>query len=151
LCMRREITNQVKFDEQLTGFHGYDYDISLQSHVAGYTNYVIYDIKLEHASKGKTSILYFRNLISIYKKFEKYLPIIGENISAEERKNLLKLEEKKLRQLTQKMIRKGFKSTEIVSEIEYFSRIIGSTNSIRFLRLRIFFFRVFNAPAFLFK
>ena len=151
LCMRREITNQLKFDEQLSGFHGYDYDISLQSHVAGYTNYVIYDIKLEHSSKGKTSILYFRNLISIYKKFEKYLPIIGENISAEERKDLLKLEEKKLRQLTKKMIRKGFESKEIISEITYFSRIIGSTKSVWFLKFRIFFFRVFNAPAFLFK
>ena len=87
LSMRSEMTDKIRFDENLKGFHGYDYDISLQSIIAGYKNYVIYDVKVEHFSRGGTNILYFRNLILVYKKWEKYLPLIGENVTDEEFKN----------------------------------------------------------------
>lgn len=151
LCMRKELTLSIRFDEQLKGFHGYDYDISLQSSIAGYTNYVIYDIKLEHFSKGKTDILYFRNLISIYKKWEKYLPLIGENITADERKQVLQIEQKKLYQLTKKMVRKGFEIDEIVAEISYYAKIIGSQKATKLLFSRIILIRLFNCPRYLLK
>jgi len=151
LCMRRNITDKIRFDENLEGFHGYDYDISLQATVAGYINYVIYDIKLEHFSKGKTDIHYFRNLISIYKKWEKYLPIIGENITEEERRGIQNLEQKKLLQLTKKMVRKGFESNEIVNEISYYARKINFPKATRFLYIKIFFIRIFNCPKYLLK
>ena len=41
MCLKRELMNKIRFDEQFKGFHGYDYDITLQSAMAGYTNYVI--------------------------------------------------------------------------------------------------------------
>jgi len=62
MCMRRELMQNIRFDETFNGFHAYDYDISIQSIVAGYTNYTIYDIKIEHFSKGKTDIVYFINI-----------------------------------------------------------------------------------------
>jgi hypothetical protein len=151
LCMRKELTLNIRFDEQLKGFHGYDYDISLQSTIAGYTNYVIYDIKVEHFSKGKTDILYFRNLISIYKKWEKYLPLIGENITADERKQVLQIEQKKLYQLTKKMVRKGFEIDEIVKEITYYAKMIDFDKATKFLKFRIILIRMFNCPRYLFK
>jgi hypothetical protein len=46
MCMRRELMQNIRFDETFNSFHGYDYDISIQSIVAGYTNYTIYDIKI---------------------------------------------------------------------------------------------------------
>ena len=46
MCMRRELMQNIRFDETFNGFHAYDYDISIQSIVAGYTNYTIYDIKI---------------------------------------------------------------------------------------------------------
>ncbi len=151
LCMRKDITDKIRFDENLKGFHGYDYDISLQATVAGYVNYVIYDIKLEHFSKGKTDILYFRNLIAIYKKWGKYLPLIGENITADERLEIPTIEQKKLLQLTKKMVRKGFEKQEIVSEISYYANIIGFKKATNNLKFRIFLIRFFNCPKYLFR
>ena len=151
LCMRKEITNKIHFDENLKGFHGYDYDISIQATIAGYINYVIYDIKLEHFSKGKTDILYFRNLISIYKKWEKYLPLIGENITENERFELKKIEQKKLLQLTKKMVRKGFETTEIIAEITYYANKIDFLKAAKHLKFRIFLIRLFNSPKYLLR
>jgi len=151
MCMRKELMQEIHFDEKLEGFHGYDYDITIQSIVAGYINYVVYDIKLEHFSGGKTDILYFRNLISIFKKWEKDLPIIGNNITEEERNNIRKIEIEKLYQLTKKMVRKGFKGDEIKSEISYYADKIGFKNASRFLDIRIFLIRLFNCPKYLFK
>lgn len=151
LCMRRELTQKIQFDKSLTGFHGYDYDLSIQSIVAGYINYVIYDIKIEHFSGGKTDIVYFRNLILIQKKWEKYLPLIGNNIATEERLDIPRLEEKKLYQLTKKMTRKGFEIKEIKSEITYYANIIGSKKAARYLTIRVFLIRLFNSPKYIFR
>lgn len=151
MCMRRELMLKIHFDENLKGFHGYDYDITLQSIVAGYVNYVIYDIKLEHFSGGRTDIQYFRNLISIFKKWEKYLPIIGENITEVERQNLPKIEKKKLYQLTKKMVRKGFEVDEIKTEMTYYANMINCKNAVKFLKIRVFLIRLFNSPKFILK
>jgi len=151
LCMRKEITDKIHFDENLKGFHGYDYDISIQSTVAGYINYVIYDMKLEHFSKGKTDILYFRNLISIYKKWEKYLPLIGKNITENEHLELNIIEKRKLIQLTKKMVRKGFEKKEIITEITYYAKKIGYIKAAKNLKFRIFIIRLFNCPKYLLR
>ena len=151
MCMRKDLTNKIHFDENLKGFHGYDYDISLQSIMVGYTNYVIYDIKLEHFSGGKTSILYFRNLISIFKKWENNLPIIGDNVTLEERLEIPEIERKKLYQLTKKMVRKGFGIEEIKTEVSYYANMISFKRARQFLSIRIFLIRLFNCPKYLFK
>jgi len=151
MCMRKELTEKIHFDENIKGYHGYDYDITIQSIVAGYVNYSIYDIKLEHSSKGKTDILYFRNLIYIFKKWESHLPLIGKNITDEEIQNIPKIEEKKLYQLTKKMVRKGFDVNEIISEITYYSNRIGLKRAAKFLKFRILLIRLFNCPKYLLK
>ena len=151
LCMRQDLTNKIHFDENLKGFHGYDYDITLQSAMAGYTNYVIYDILLEHSSGGITDILYFRNLILIFKKWENNLPIVGQNITVEERLTIPEIEKRKLYQLTKKMVRKGFKVDEIKSEVTYYANKISFPRAAMFLRVRIFLIRLFNCPKYLFK
>ena len=151
MCMRHDLTDKIHFDENLKGFHGYDYDITLQSVMAGFTNYVIYDIILEHSSRGKTDILYFRNLISIFKKWENNLPIIGDNITLEERLTIPDIEKRKLYQLTKKMVRKGFKVEEIKSEVAYYADIISFSRAAKFLRFRIFLIRLFNCPKYLLK
>lgn len=151
LCMKSILMNEIKFDEQLSGFHGYDYDISIQSVVAGYKNYTIYDVNLEHFSRGKTDYTYYRNLISIFKKWEKYLPLIGQSASEIQQSEILKIEKKKLFRLVKKMTRKGFSVKEIVSEITYYANLIGSDEEIKNLKRRIFFIRLFNCPKYLFK
>jgi len=151
LCMRKELMQKIHFDETLKGFHGYDYDISIQSAIAGYTNYVIFDVKLEHFSRGKTNILYFRNLIHIFKKWEMYLPLKGDTITEEELADIKHIELRMLKQLSKKMIRKGFESDEIISETTYYANKIESTEAIRNIKLRIFLTRLFNSPKYLFR
>lgn len=151
LCMRKELMHKIHFDENLKGFHGYDYDISIQSAIAGYANYVIFDVKLEHFSRGKTNILYFRNLIHIFKKWETYLPLNGDTITEKELNDIKQIEFKMLKQLTKKMIRKGFESKEIISETTYYANKIESTDATKNIKMRIFLTRLFNSPEYLFR
>lgn len=79
LFARKELFKTISFDESFNGFHGYDYDISLQSHVAGYTNYVIYDILLEHYSRGVMGHSYFSAQLKLHQKWGKYLPLFNRS------------------------------------------------------------------------
>lgn len=153
LCMKRELMQEIKFDEQFDGFHGYDFDISIQSTVAGYTNYVMYDVDLEHFSHGKPDAHYYRNLIAIFKKWGKYLPLIGKNISDEQREQIPGMEEKRLSRLIRLMTRTGFMTDEIIKESTYFANVIGSKKSTRTYlnqKFRIYFLRLFTCPKYLF-
>lgn len=150
MCMRRELMQEIHFDEKLSGFHGYDYDISFQATVKGYVNHVIYDIELEHFSRGKTDLEYYRNLIAIFKKWESYLPLILNNTSKINHAEISKNEDKNLYRLIKKMVRKGFKSSEIISEASYYADITGCKKAVRNLEMRIFLIRLFNCPGYLF-
>ena len=151
MCMKRELLKKIHFDEQFKGFHGYDFDISIQSTLAGYINYVIFDIKLQHFSRGKTDAVYYKNLISIFKKWQNYLPLIGENVSVEQNLQIPEIEQKRLSKLSSKMTRKGFSTKDIISETTYFANIIDSKKEIHHLKTRIFFIRLFNCPKYLFN
>jgi len=151
MCMRRDLLDKIHFDEQLKGFHGYDFDISIQSTIAGYANQVIYDVDLEHFSRGKTDMAYFRNLIAIFKKWETHLPLIDKNIPKEQLKEIPKIENKNLTRLLKKMSRKGFDTTEILTTITYYGNLIDKPSSIPCLKFRIFFIRLFNCPTYIFK
>ena len=151
MCMRRELMEIIRFDEKINGFHGYDFDISIQSTVKGFVNYVIYDIELEHFSRGKTDAVYYRNLISVYKKWERFLPLFLKDITQKQLTEISKIEENNLFRLLKKLARKGFKSNEIKTEIHYYANIITSKKAVNCLELRIFFIRLFNSPKQLFK
>jgi len=152
LCMKRELTQQIKFDEELNGFHGYDFDICIQATVAGYSNHVLYDISLEHFSKGNADASYYRNLIKIFKKWNKSLPLIGENTSQKQLERIKEIEENGLCRLLVKMVRRGFSTKEIIEEITFFGRSIQSPK-FKFIRktiyLLVFFIRLFNCPKYL--
>jgi len=151
MCMKRELMENIHFDEKMKGFHGYDFDISIQSTVKGFVNYVIYDIELEHFSRGKTDAVYYRNLITVFKKWESYLPLYLKDITEKQLHEISIIEENNLYRLIKKMVRKGFKSYEIKSEALYYGGIIGSKNAVRVLELRILIIRLFNCPKYLFK
>jgi len=150
MCMRRELMEKIHFDENLNGFHGYDFDISIQSTVKGYVNNVIYDIKLEHFSRGKTDKLYYKNLITVFKKWESYLPVSLNNSSEKMISEISKNEDYNLQRLIKKMVRKGFKSNEIIAEASYFADITDYKKAVRNLEIRIFIIRLFNCPKYLF-
>lgn len=154
LSMRRDLMMKIEFDENLKGFHGYDLDISIQSTINGYTNYVVYDIDLEHFSRGKTNAVYYQNIIYIFRKWQLFLPIVGKSITNKEREEINSFEENGLRELTKKMIRKGFSTRKIIAETSYFIKYINSNQLLKkqkYIRLYIFFVRLFNKPLYLIK
>ncbi len=53
LAMTRELSLNIRFDDvTFQGFHCYDQDICMQAFILGYDNRVIFDIMIEHFSKG---------------------------------------------------------------------------------------------------
>ena len=145
---------KIKFDEYLTGFHGYDYDISIQSIVAGYNNYIIYDILLEHYSEGYKDFRFYKNLIEIYKKWAERLPLFTKDISEEVLVKRKIIETRRLKRLVRRMAKTGFTTQDIVSNTMFFIDNLkkeGVKIEIKYVTLRIFFTRLFNSPRYLFK
>ena len=64
LAISKEKFNKLKFNDDLTGFHGYDLDFTLRSALR-YENYVINDVLLEHFSIGNADEKWFTNNIKI--------------------------------------------------------------------------------------
>jgi hypothetical protein len=76
IAVRKSVFDKNKFDEALLhGFHGYDIDYSLQAIAKGYTNYVAFDILLEHFSQGSLSKPWLESTYLIAKKWKHTLPL----------------------------------------------------------------------------
>jgi hypothetical protein len=154
LAFRAELLEKIKFDEELTGFHGYDHDISVQTVMAGYNNYVIFDLLLEHFSEGNMNAQYYTNLIKVYKKWKDSLPLFTSDITFEIKAEIENIEIRMLEKLIRRMARSGSSTNEIVSETRYFAnniKIKGVCVEIKFLKLKIFLTRLFNAPKYLLR
>lgn len=67
ISMTKEKFLKFPFDEKLTGYHGYDTEISLRL-AKKFTNYVISDIVIEHYSAGRPDINWFNANIYTRKK-----------------------------------------------------------------------------------
>ena len=147
LAMRKDLFDVVRFDETIPGFHGYDFDISAQAVIAGFNNYVVYDILLEHFSEGNRDASYYINLTNIHKKWENKLPLFSNDEPDKVRKNMDSAEAKILAKYIRRLARTGFSVAEIVSHATYFANLLNTkaaTNKLRFIRLKILFERLFN-------
>lgn len=154
LAANRSLFDKIQFDETLPGFHGYDIDISIQSTLAGFINYVAYDFEVEHFSHGYESKLYFENLILIFKKWEKQLPLKVTSLVNTSNENLVYLEEKRLRRLVHRLIVRGFSSDYIHTEVLHFTKLLNTPNAykrLKVLNLQIFYTRLFRCPWCLFR
>jgi len=154
MSLRRELFDTISFDEELTGFHAYDHDISIQTVMAGYKNYVVFDILLEHFSEGNLNAQYYVNLIKLYKKRKDYLPIFTPDIPENIRKNILNLEKKMLDKLLRRMARLGFSTQDIITDIRFFGDSLkknGVNVQLKNIRFKILFTRLINSPKQLFK
>lgn len=148
LSMRKDLFDVVKFDETFAGFHGYDFDISAQAVIAGYNNYVVYDVLLEHFSEGYRDAAYYVNLTNIHKKWENKLPLFSNDEPDEVRSDIDLTEAKILGKFIRRLARTGFTAAEIVSHATYFANLLNTkaaTNKLRFIRLKILFERLFNS------
>ena len=143
LCAKKEIFEKIAFDNKLGRFHGYDYDISLQSITAGYKNFVVYDISLTHYSKGNFDIVYYSSILKVVEKWKAKLPIFESSIPQIDQKHkIIRLEKKSLNKLLKKLIRQRMKPKHVAAIYSYYAKLIGSRTDIlmlKMLRLRINF------------
>lgn len=89
LAMKKEIFQELGFNEKLKGFHGYDLDISLNS-ANQYKNYVISDILIEHFSLGGADANCFDANILVRRRFSgQYQTKISPEIELERFENFV--------------------------------------------------------------
>lgn len=153
LAARSKLFEKIYFDENISGFHGYDLDICAQSIIACYKNYVVYDILLEHFSFGNRTMQYYANMIQVYKKHKKYLPLLVSDISEGAFDEILNVELVHLGKLIRRMATTGFPTPEIIDNAEYFINILDSKDAkklLRYIRFKIFFVRLTRSPKYLF-
>ncbi len=151
LSMRRDIFAQIKFDESLKGFHSYDYDISIQSVIAGYKNYVVYDILLEHFSEGFKDYNYYNNLIKVYKKWHLKLPLITSDIATNSDIDIQHIEKKRFKKLIRRMAKSGFSYNDINAVMHYFAEVLKSKGykaDLGFTREKVFFIKLYKSILF---
>lgn len=131
LCMNRTVMEQICFDTTLKGFHGYDFDCCIRSAAAGFQNYVMYNIDIEHFSRGNADRAYYRNLIQVFQNHSQELPLSVIPLSPTEQ---AVLEIQGINRLQRKMMVKGFTFGEIIKTTEHFNEIIGKNKSIPLIR-----------------
>lgn len=74
LACKKEVILDILFDEDIKGFHGYDVSACIRMSIK-YKNYFINNILIEHFSLGCHDLVYFNNLINVYRKYKFVLPI----------------------------------------------------------------------------
>lgn len=81
LATRKDVFSEFSFDEnRLTGFHGYDFDLSMQIRHK-YKIVVTHQILIEHLSAGIYNYQWLSDIISLHKKWKNQLPIfIGKQM-----------------------------------------------------------------------
>ncbi len=76
LCAKKSLFQKIRFDDvYFSGFHAYDLDICIQAHLAGYKNYAINDVLIEHFSKGHHNKQWILNTMKLSDKWDTHLPI----------------------------------------------------------------------------
>ena len=136
LCAKKDLFNKIHFDENFSGFHGYDLDISMQSFQLGYSNFVVYDIDLKHFSKGKYDIIYVNTLLQIFEKWSEFLPVFERSFTGNKIIEVLsKAEKKSLLKLRKIMIRSGMNFNVIEPVIKKYILLTGNKTKKFFLFL----------------
>ncbi len=82
------------FDQTLTGFHGYDLDLSLAVQEKGFKVAVIQDVVLEHFSLGNLHLGWLTALVQVHRKYKHILPLAkgdAESSLSREIRNLSQL------------------------------------------------------------
>ena len=68
--------NSIKFNEELTGFHNYDLNLSLAYKNADYKVIVTRNVLIEHFSIGKIDKSWYISALQFDAEYGKYLPLI---------------------------------------------------------------------------
>lgn len=85
LCCRKSVWEEFKFDAvAFPGFHFYDIDFCTRVFTK-YTNYITFEILIEHFSHGTFDKVWMQNAVLFFKKRKKYLPFGVDFLTKTER------------------------------------------------------------------
>jgi GT2 family glycosyltransferase len=114
LCTTSDFLKKVKFDEEtFKGFHFYDIDICLQSKLAGYKNYVVFDVLIEHFSSGFKSKDWIKEWFKLEEKWKNHLPIMSSPYSSEQ---IEQIQEKSFFRLVKRMLKVKMPLSEVIEK-----------------------------------
>jgi GT2 family glycosyltransferase len=128
LAMRKDLFEKIQFDESLPGFHGYDLDICLQAHNAGFRNYVVDDILIEHFSRGNFSTEFYQNTFKVFEKWNKHLPVHVKELTTLQAEAEIKRNIGRLMGHTLKvMLRMRIPHERIKEQLKQYSKLYGKS------------------------
>ena len=78
IACQKKVWKQIKFNEDLKGFHGYDINFSLKVS-ENFQNYITNKISIVHFSHGSLTKEWLENLIIAYKESNSVNPTIDKN------------------------------------------------------------------------
>jgi len=88
-CIPKRLFGEIKFDEKtFKGFHYYDLDICMQIVNKGYKIYAVFDVLIEHFSKGSLNRSWMENALIFQHKWWFKLPVSLLNLSTKEQYDL---------------------------------------------------------------
>ena len=70
----------IAFDQNLKGFHNYDFNIAIETRKKGYKIGITSQILIEHFSIGNLNEKWLQSIITAHKYYRKYLPMSTSNI-----------------------------------------------------------------------
>jgi len=138
LAMRADAARQVRFDNNLPGFHAYDIDICLNACSQGFINYVIYDIQIIHYSRGSITRTFYESIARVFDKWEEHLPLYANGLEGNLKRIVKKQELHRLHSLCKQWVRVGYSNDEIIAMLQkYRSYDLKPLNQIQIFLTRI--------------
>jgi hypothetical protein len=148
MCARKELFEKICFDSKnFSGYHSYDIDICLQAFLAGYKNYAVNDILIEHFSRGHHSRSWIENSMKLTDKWGSQLPI---SLNQASMKQLTEMEYQYMTvNFAKYMIRAGFTNKECTQVVGKYLQHHEKSKKRLFLRKiawKIVWMRILKKP-----
>lgn len=76
LFVKKSVWSKIRFDQDLLEkFHCYDLDFTIASHTAGFKNWVVNIVQIEHFSPGGFDSNWFEETKKLHEKWNNHLPL----------------------------------------------------------------------------
>lgn len=141
LSCKKGFIDPIRFDDTLHCFHAYDADICFRSKANGGTNFVIYDLLIDHKSHGCPNRQWAEYTKKTFEKWNHMLPIyVGtENV------DITQIERKNLKKFVRKMIKLGCSYSDVIEDsflVSLWRKI--NNNEILTLKVSVLFYLLFR-------
>lgn len=88
-CIRKELFENIKFDESYKGFHFYEMDICMQIHKLNKEVIVTKEILINHSSGGNINNNFLENQTRFFEKWSNHIPLVKGIFLSDDTKKLV--------------------------------------------------------------